>query len=94
MVRYAVITIYSFDSDTPTVIFENYDKAKAYLHWLWENYYNTEIAEGSDLNEEQCFHENEYAKVMWNDNDTTEFILTYISEPDEEFNNIDWKKWI
>ena len=39
---YAVIMIHTFDSDTPTVVFDDYEKAKAYLHWLWEDYYNTE----------------------------------------------------
>ena len=27
---YAVIMIHTFDSDTPTVLFDDYDKAKAY----------------------------------------------------------------
>ena len=91
---YAVIMIHTFDSDTPTVLFDDYDKAKAYLHWLWEDYYNTELAEGSALNEEMCFHEDEYAKVTWADEDSTDFILTHISEPDKNFENIDWKKYL
>lgn len=91
---YAVIMVHTFDSDTPTVLFEDYDKAKAYLHWLWETYYNTEISEGSDLNEEMCFHEDEYAKVTWADDDSTDFILTYVSKPDEGFKNVDWKRYI
>lgn len=90
---YAVIMVHTFDSDTPTVLFKDYDKAKAYLHWLWETYYNTEISEGSDLNEEMCFHEDEYAKVTWADDDSTDFILTYVSEPDEEFKNVDWERY-
>lgn len=91
---YAVIMIHTFDSDTPTVVFDDYEKAKAYLHWLWEDYYNTEITEGSDLDEEHCFHEAEYAEVMWKDGDCTDFILTYISEPDIRFKEIDWKKYL
>ena len=91
---YAVIMVHTFDADTPTVLFEDYDKAKAYLHWLWENYYNTEIAEGSDLNENQCFHEDDYAKVAWADGDATEFILTYTSEPEKEFEKVDYRKYL
>lgn len=91
---YAVIMVQSFAFDTPTVLFEDYDKAKAYLHWLWEDYYNTEIAEGSYLNEDMCFHSDEYAKVMWADDDTVDFILTHISEPDTRFNGVDWKRYI
>jgi hypothetical protein len=86
---YAVIMVHTFDADTPTVLFEDYDKAKAYLHWLWKEYYNTEIAEGSLLDKEGCFHDDEYAKVTWTDNEATEFILTYTSEPDPEFKYVE-----
>lgn len=82
---YIVVMVSSFDSDTPAVLFDDYNEAKAYLHWLWEDYYNIEIALGSHLIETQCFHEEEYAKVTWSDNNTTEFILTFASSPDERF---------
>lgn len=91
---YAVIMIHTFDADVPVTLFDKYDKAKAYLHWLWEDYYNTEIAEGSDLNEDQCFYEDEYARVTWANNDETDFILTCTLEHDKKFNNVNWKKYI
>ena len=91
---YYVIEVNSFDADAPLWgPFEEYRKACAFLHWLWEEYYNEEIAEGSLLNENQCFHEEGYAKVGWLDGDQTEFILTYGSNPPKEFENIDWEKY-
>ena len=91
---YAVIMVHSFYQDTPTVLFDDYNKAKAYLHWLWEDYYNAEIEYGSDLDTINCFHEDSYAKVTWADGTTTEFILTYISEPDKRFATVDYKRYL
>lgn len=98
-----VIQMSNFDADVSCVMFkaDEYDKAKAYLHWLWEDYYNTEIAEGTgNLLESQCYHEDEYAVVTWqasdwNENeDKTEFILAYTSEPDYRFANVDWQRYV
>lgn len=93
---YAVTIVHSFDTDAPMVLFNDseYDKAKAYLHWLWEDYYNTEIAEDSKLFEFGCYHEDEYAKVTWEDGECTEFVLTYSSDPDERFANVNWKRYL
>lgn len=91
-----VMMAHSFDADTPCYKFNNeeYDKAKAYLHWLWEEYYNTEIAEGSELDNTMCYHEDEYAKVTWRDGEKTEFYLTYTSPYDEKFFEGNWKKYL
>ena len=93
---YVVIMVQSFDIDTVLFGKDEYDKAKAYLHWLWEYTYNEALEEGQELNEEQCFHEEDYAKIMWadDDEDTIEFILTYTSEPNPEFKDINWKKYL
>lgn len=93
---YAVITSHSFEADTPTVLFneDEYDKARAYLHWLWKEYYDTEIKEGSDLIESQCSHDDEYARVTWADGNRTEFVLTYTSDPEPGFKDVDWKKYL
>lgn len=88
------MTYQTFDPDSPLVLFDDYDKAKAYLHWLWENAYNTEMAEGSMLIEQKCWHEDELAKITWSDGDYMEFILTGVSEPNEEFNDTDWRNYV
>lgn len=94
--KYTVVMSHSYDPEVIAVLFDDYDKAKAYLHWKWEDYYNAEIAEDPfiRLNEELCYHEDEYARVTWEDEDYTEFILVEISEPDDKFANVDWKRYI
>ena len=93
--KWAVMRIATFDLDVcDCVVFDDYEKAKAYLHWSWEDYYNTEIAENSGLYEEECYHEDEYAKVEWDDGEHTEFLLTVITPPDEEFHKVDWHRYV
>lgn len=90
-----VAVVQSFEYDTPAYTFAEYNKAKAYLHKLWQDCYNTEIAENSEkLDEQQCFHEDEYAKVTWLDGDKIEFILTYNSPYDKKFFEGDWKRYL
>ena len=86
--------IHNFDGDTPCYNFDTENQAKAYMHYLWEEYYNNEIAENSHLNENECFHEESYAKVAWVDGDRTEFIITFTSEPDKDFFNGDWRRYL
>ena len=33
-------------------------------------------------------------QITWVDDDSTDFILTYVSEPDKGFENVDWKRYI
>lgn len=80
--KYCVIKVHSFDRDIDTVLFINYEEAVDYLEKSWQDYYNTELAEGSDLVEDMTFHEEDYARVTWEGNrEYTEFILSAISEP-------------
>lgn len=92
---YYVVEVMNFDYEAPLWgPFEEYRKACAFLHWLWEDYYNREIAEGSSaLDQSQCFHDEDYAKVAWVDGDQTEFILTFETNPPKEFENVDWEKY-
>lgn len=92
--RYVVIKVHSFDSETETVEFDDYNKARAYLHWLWEDYYNEEIANKSDLCEDGCWHEDEIAQIEWNDGEKTEFILSEIGNPRREFMSVGWKRYL
>ena len=92
--QYAVVTTHSFTEKTECVLFEDYERAKAYLHWLWEDYYNEEIANASVLIEEECYHEDEYAIVTWADGCKTEFALAEVYEAKEDFQNINWKRYL
>ena len=85
--KYLVIMVHNFENDTPAYEFQEweYEKAKEYLQKMWEDYYNTEIAEGSWLDESRCYHEDEYAVVTWVDGCRTEFILTFTSKPDKRY---------
>ena len=92
---YAVVIYHNFDADTRVTMFDNYDKAKAYLHWIWEKYYNEEIEAESHLNEADCWHQDELAKVTWDDGCYTYFeLVSPYEEPEEEFNQIDWKRYL
>lgn len=92
--NYAVIIHHNFDTDIRVITFDNYDKAKAYLHWVWETYYNEEIANGSYLDEADCWHEEELAKIAWVDKCWTYFELVETSDtPEEEFLKI-WRAYL
>lgn len=90
--QYAVIQYENIEAITQDLdnafyctIFDDYEKAKAYLNWKWEDNYNEEIAAGSDFVPEECYHEDEYAKISMTDGCFTEFILTKVSEPHKNF---------
>lgn len=94
---YIVIVKHSFDEETPAYPFNDYDKARAYLHKLWEDFYNTEIEENEEnLNKKECYHEDEYAKIKWNNDndDQTEFILTRNYPYDKAFFEGDWQRYL
>lgn len=91
--KYVVTKTHNFDPETEATEFTDYRKATAYLHWLWEDYYNEEIANDSDLDEELCFHESEYAQVQWEDGDRTEFNLITISPERKDF-PANWERYV
>lgn len=92
MEKYVVVKTHNFDPETEAAEFTDYRKATAYLHWLWEDYYNEEMAENdqedddiSHLDEDECYHEEAYAKVQWDNGDWTEFNLITVYPPREGF---------
>lgn len=91
--EYVVVKTHNFDIETEAAKFTDYRKATAYLHWLWEDYYNEEIACESDLDEDNCYHESDYAKVQWDDGDYTEFNLIEVLPEREDFPE-DWEKYV
>ena len=97
--EYVVVKTHNFDPETEAVKFTDYRKATAYLHWLWEDYYNDELVEDEYRNEDyrldkdSCYHEETYAKVQWLTGDYTEFTLMDITPPREDFPE-DWESYV
>lgn len=89
-----VIMSHNFDAEIYIWEFENSEKAKAFLHWSWEDYYNTEIALESYLVESQCFHEESYAKVEWADGCYTEWNMIEGTDTIPEEFEKEWEKYI
>ena len=80
--KYAVIVTYNFDGTTPVYLFDDYNKATEYLHDLWQEGYNTELAESFvGIDEENTYHEEGYAKITWADGGYCEYIVTCVREP-------------
>ena len=72
---FVVVKTHNFDPETEATAFEDEKEAKAYLQWLWENYYDEEIANDSYLVERECYHEEDFAKIQWEDGCQTWFKL-------------------
>lgn len=92
MAEYVVVKTCRFDPETKAVKFDDYRKATAYLHWIWEQGYNEEMGEGSDIIEEECYYKEDYAKIEWFDGDYVEFNLIEIDAPMEDFPS-DWERY-
>lgn len=98
MANYVVVKTHNFDVETEAVEFDDYRKATAYLHWSWEDYYNDQLAEdeyrdeGYQLDEDECYHEETYAKVQWDNGDWTEFTLITVTPPRDDFPE-DWERY-
>lgn len=92
MAEYVVVKTHNFDPETEAAKFDDYRKATAYLQWFWEDYYNDEMGEDSDLDEDECYHEEDYAKVQWSDGSRTEFHLIRIDTPRKNFPS-DWERY-
>lgn len=85
MAEYVVVKTHRFDPETEATKFADYEEAVAYLQWYWEDYYNDEIACGSDIDESSTFHEDIYARVQWRDGDYTEFNLIEVTPKRDGF---------
>lgn len=80
--KYAVVVYHSFDPQCPVYLFDTYDKAKEYLHDLWQYAYNEELANPFvELIEEETFHEEDFAQIKFADDSVMQYILTATSEP-------------
>ena len=80
--KYAVVIYNTYDLECPVYLFDTYDKAKEYLHDLWQYAYNEEISNSFvEVVEEETYHEDDFAQIKWADGDVMQYILTATSEP-------------
>lgn len=94
MAEYVVVKTYNFDLETEAAKFDDWCKAKAYLHWLWEDTYNTEIADDPSLvDESECYHCATYAKIQFSDGDAIEFFLVEVEKERPDFPS-DWERYV
>ena len=93
MAQYIVLMSHNFDGELDAHTFTNEDKTRAFLEWSYKNYLQEELDCGSGLDMSNCYitDDKEYARVTWYDGCMTEFVATFISGPDEEFEEY-WKK--
>lgn len=75
-----VVIVHSFHSDTPVYEYDTDEEAAKALHRHYNEYLAEEKREGSLLNEEECFCEDNYARITWADGCRTEFILSFVSK--------------
>lgn len=75
------LKIHNFDPETEASVFNTEEEARKYLESYWEDYYNAEIAECSDLVEGECYHEDDFAKIEWADGCQTWFYIIEATPP-------------
>ena len=93
MTEYVVVKTHNFDAETEATKFDSMREAIAYLHWYWEDYLNEEFAAGTHIDEDNTYHEEDYARVQWDDGDYTEFHLIELYPPREEFSLINLERY-
>ena len=81
---FVVTKTHSFDPETEASTFTSWDEAVSYLQRMWEDYFNEEIANDSDLDESECYHEDDFAQIGWSDGCRTWFHLIEITPPRED----------
>ena len=80
--KYLVVVYCSFDPQCPVYPFDNYEKAKEYLHDLWQYSYNEELANSYiPIDELETYHEDDFAQIKFADDSFMQYILTATSEP-------------
>lgn len=86
--KWIVTTTCSFDQNVTAVEFsaEQEEKAEKYLQWAYERFLKIERKESYiPLNENACYIENRYARIVWLDDTYAELNLSCTIDPEEEF---------
>ncbi len=85
MGEYMVIISHNFDTETRAIHLASEAMAQDYLRWIWEVYYNEEIANESRLVESACWCECDNALVTWEDGCFTKFEIVMSYAPEAEY---------
>lgn len=86
--KWIVTTTCSFDQNVTAVEFsaEQEEKAEKYLQWAYERFLKIERKESYiPLNENACYIENRYARIVWLDDTYAELNLSCTIDPEEKF---------
>lgn len=91
--KWIVTTTCSFDQNVTAVEFsaEQEEKAEKYLQWAYERFLKIEFLKIErkesyiPLNENACYIENRYARIVWLDDTYAELNLSCTIDPEEEF---------
>ena len=88
---YLVIRSYNFDfaprPETKAVEFADYTEASAYLHWLWEQDLNDELANGG-VDMDNTYHEEDHAQIVGSLFWKTTYVITEVSTKEKEFEKV------
>ncbi len=80
--KFAVISTYTFDAETHVYLFDTEQEAIDFLQEYWQWSYNCEIG-NEDFDEENSYHEDDYAVVKWKDNSSRIFQLVEVENKKE-----------
>lgn len=75
-----VVITHSFDPATTVYEYDTEAEAEGAFHRLYNKYLLEEVHEGSALNESECWCDDTYGRITWEDGCMTEFALTVISK--------------
>ena len=80
---YIALMVKNYDIEPEAVMFTTKALATDYLKWWWDKEYTEAKAKGQDqLYPAECYCEDEYAKLEWNDHARIEFFVVKDSRPE------------
>lgn len=87
---WAVIITEVINVSAPEIYgFNTKEDARAFLLWKWEDDYNDVIANGNDYDEDNCWHEEDYAALDFDDK-LYRYEVVELAKPYGE----EWKKYV
>ena len=72
---WCVFSLKNYDSDPPFTckLYPTEEEAQKALREAWEDFFNSEVADGAQVDEELTFHEDDYAIFSYDDGDRVEW---------------------
>ena len=90
---FIVLVSNNFDDTKEAYVFNDAEKASDYLRKIWENRYNDEIAAGSAIVEDECYHDEcedhecDFAKIEFETGEQIWFSIIKSSDPECDSND-------